>query len=206
MSASQRTKGAAKSRRKTPILPPDLPGEVWSEIEVNGGEFLGRYQVSNMGRVRAHPDASIGGSKPGRILFQSRDDRGYRQVFLHYAPLLKRTVKVHRLVAEAFLGPRAEGMQVNHIDGDKENNGAQNLEYVTNRENNQHAFRVIRTERAITVHGEPMSVPEAVRRYAVNGVHAEMVARRIKRLGWTAERALTTPPLPTGRPFARGWR
>lgn len=44
-------------------------------------------------------------------------------------------VTVHSLVAQAFLGPRPEGMVVDHIDGDKTNNSVTNLHYVTSLEN-----------------------------------------------------------------------
>jgi hypothetical protein len=46
---------------------------------------------------------------------------------------------IHCLVAEAFLGPKAFGMQVNHIDGDKINNCIRNLEYLSPLENSRHA-------------------------------------------------------------------
>ena len=47
----------------------------------------------------------------------------------------RRTQQVHRLVAEAFLGPRPEGADIRHLDGDPTNNRASNLAYGTRSEN-----------------------------------------------------------------------
>jgi len=51
-----------------------------------------------------------------------------------------KTVSVHSLVALAWYGPRPEGMEVNHKDGDKTNCRPDNLEYVTPSGNAQHAL------------------------------------------------------------------
>ena len=54
---------------------------------------------------------------------------------------VKRTLYVHRLVAEAFLGKPGDATDVNHIDGDKTNNNLANLEWTTHSKNLQHAVR-----------------------------------------------------------------
>lgn len=50
------------------------------------------------------------------------------------------TIRWHKLVALAFLGPRPDGMQINHKDGCKTNNRAENLEYCTQSQNMKHAY------------------------------------------------------------------
>ena len=65
---------------------------------------------------------------------------GYHEVNLYKNNNVKR-FKVHRLVAQAFI-PNPQGKpQVNHIDGDKSNNRASNLEWATDKENKAHAWR-----------------------------------------------------------------
>lgn len=54
---------------------------------------------------------------------------------------VKRTLYLHRLVAEAFLGRPADANEVNHLDGNKQNNCLANLEWTTHSANLQHAFR-----------------------------------------------------------------
>lgn len=73
--------------------------------------------------------------KPGRHL------RGYPFICLctHGQP---RVILVHQLVTQHFIGPRPKGLQVNHKNGDKQNNCVENLEYVTASQNMQHAFDI----------------------------------------------------------------
>lgn len=79
-----------------------------------------------------------------------------------------RTLYVHRLVAEAFLGKPSDANEVNHIDGNKSNNNLKNLEWSTHSANLQHAYAnglhpgrsltpdQIRTIRLMLTEGKPM--------------------------------------------------
>lgn len=87
------------------------------------------YEVSNLGRVR----------RVGPVLTNQIDAGGYAMVNLSAGGRRWR-VGVHRLVAAAFLGPPpTEEHQVNHLDGQKDNPSAENLQWVTPRENVEHA-------------------------------------------------------------------
>lgn len=96
------------------------------------------YEVSSLGRLRRLTRAS--GTYAGRILNPKPRPR-YCIVTLR-GPSGQKDAHVHRLVAEAFLGPCGSGLQVNHIDGDKTNNVVSNLEYITQDANMSHASRV----------------------------------------------------------------
>lgn len=103
--------------------------EVWRAVK-----GFPRYEVSDHGRVRS----SAYGDP--RLLRPGVPRGGYPIVKLHDGPRTK-SVRVHRLVATAFV-PNALGAPVvNHINGDKTNNHASNLEWVTRAENNRHAVR-----------------------------------------------------------------
>jgi hypothetical protein len=93
------------------------------------------YQVSNLGRLRRTKGTN--GTHAGRIL-KARPRPRYCIITLRREGQ-HRDCHVHRLVALAFLGAPESGQQVNHKDGNKENNAVSNLEYVTPDENMQHA-------------------------------------------------------------------
>lgn len=94
-----------------------------------------RYEVSNMGRVRS--------LKTGRILKPILHPRGYVKVYLRDCGK-DRQVLIHSLVMEAFVGPRPEGITINHKNGVKDYNALPNLEYMTMRDNIDHATHVLR--------------------------------------------------------------
>jgi hypothetical protein len=112
--------------------------EEWREIP-----GFPAYLVSNLGRVRS---CYTRGSKRRlstvwRILScRALASGGYPTVTLCHK-CKKSQRYIHELVAIAFIGPRPDGLEVNHIDGVKTNNHAGNLEYVTRSENERHSLR-----------------------------------------------------------------
>lgn len=92
--------------------------EIWKDVK----GYEGKYQVSNMGRVK-----SLLGGKPA-ILIPQKQNAGYLYVLL-YNNGFPECKLIHRLVCEAFL-PNPDNLpQVNHKDEDKTNNVLSNLEY-----------------------------------------------------------------------------
>jgi hypothetical protein len=92
------------------------------------------YMVSDRGRVLSNV-----GSKP-RVLVGSMATNGYRKVLLtRDRQSFNRSV--HTLVAEAFHGPRPEGLVCRHLDGDRLNNASSNLTWGTYSENAQDRVR-----------------------------------------------------------------
>lgn len=105
--------------------------EIWKPIEGTDG----KYEVSNTGKVRSLNYKQTGKAKE---LTPSEKAGGYLQLRVKIDGKLK-TVVIHRLVAEAFV-PNPDGKpEVNHINGNKKRNYADNLEWVTRSENIQHA-------------------------------------------------------------------
>jgi len=96
------------------------------------------YEVSTHGSVRRITPAR--GSRVGYVLTGMVDGRGYRTYTLRKGVLF-RSEKAHRLVCAAFLGePPAGRAFVNHKNGVKLDNTLGNLEWVSHRENIQHAY------------------------------------------------------------------
>lgn len=105
----------------------------------------GNYEVSDAGRVRrARPGR--GRTYVGRIMKPTRLNFGHLAVSF-WIDGCRKPHLVHRLVAEAFIGPCPDGLEVNHKDGDPANNCVSNLEYVTHAENIRHGYRNKRGER-----------------------------------------------------------
>ena len=115
--------------------------EVWKPI------YGGRYEVSDMGNVR--------NARTKRILKPFTDPlQEYDRVMLYDEHGRKRKVMVHVLVAEAFLGPRPEGYEIDHINTYRHDNRVSNLRYVTPEENRNNPITLYKRE--MRRRGEPL--------------------------------------------------
>ena len=98
--------------------------ELWKAVSGFEG-----YSVSSWGRVRNDLTSDV--------LFQEKHNKGYMRVDL-WANGKRHHLKVHRLVAQAFVPNPYGKPQVNHKDGNNRNNSYTNLEWVTDEENKAH--------------------------------------------------------------------
>lgn len=91
-----------------------------------------KYQVSNLGRIRSLCFKKV----DCPIILKANCTRGYYIILIR-----QKSYTIHSLVAACFIGPR-NGMHINHINGVKKDNRAENLEYCTPSENMKHCFRL----------------------------------------------------------------
>lgn len=130
--------------------------ETWKDIP----DYEVLYAVSSFGRIRSYDrliDRSASGfgsyTLRGRIIKSRIDSDGYVLVDLNSGSK-KKTFKVHRLVAEAFI-PNPENLpHVDHSDGDRQNNRLTNLKWSSVKENllNKHNVKQASGHRGVRLH------------------------------------------------------
>lgn len=115
--------------------------ETWKDVV----GFEGLYKVSNLGRIKSISRKIFNGKgfyiSKEKLLLQRYNKKGYKVVDLcknskHYYSL------VHRIVAIAFLENINNLPQINHKDGNKQNNNLLNLEWCNNSQNQLHAYKL----------------------------------------------------------------
>lgn len=112
------------SRRKPRLA---MPPGTWRPVP----EFEGIYWVSDQGEIFTQPRM---GSSGGLIKIQRAKTGGYA-VYRFCDRDRSRTRTIHAVVAEAFLGPRPDGMEVRHLNGDPTDCRLVNLAYGTHGDN-----------------------------------------------------------------------
>ena len=94
-------------------------------------EFFNGYMISSLGRVA--------NKRTNRILASNPDGNGYYTVCISISKGIRKTFKIHRLVALNFI-PNPDNLpEVNHIKGDLSDNKASSLEWITRSDNMKHA-------------------------------------------------------------------
>lgn len=116
--------------------------EIWKDVI----GYEGLYKVSNLGRVKSLSRLKESRNYNGKysfntkeiILSPGKDGGGYLRCALTDSNHVRKTHKVHRLVAYAFLNLKNVQV-VNHIDFNRANNNVNNLECCTSKENTQYS-------------------------------------------------------------------
>ena len=114
--------------------------EIWVDIK----NYEGKYKISNLGRVksleRQVSHDGITWTQPERIMCHWCGTTSLYDCVRLYKGGVGKKFSVHRLVAQHFLPDWNPGLEVNHIDGNRDNNRADNLEMCTHQRNMEHAI------------------------------------------------------------------
>lgn len=162
-----------KAKSKKVIIPIDnLVVEEWRWVVRDGIKF--EYKISNYGRIISYkydqPELMNPCKEPSKL-----DRNGYINASLRY-PCRSRyyAIRVHRLVALAFIPNPQNLPQINHIDGDKSNNVVSNLEWCDAKHNIRHSFL---TGLHITPKGDKNHRFDNGRKVKLNGIIYNSVAQ-----------------------------
>lgn len=121
--------------------------EIWRPIE----GYEGLYEVSNTGKVRSLDRYVKNGHSSyklhkGKVLSPAKDKNGYLKVNLSCNGK-NNIIRVHRLVAQAFIENFDNLPEINHKDEDKTNNNVTNLEWCDRKYNNNYGTKIERQKK-----------------------------------------------------------
>ena len=106
--------------------------------------YIGLYQISNFGNIKSLPKKRFNGNhyiNRSEIIIKALvSKRGYASVGLYDNDGNFKLIKIHKLVATAFIDNPNKKKYINHINGIKNDNKIENLEWCTESENTIHAY------------------------------------------------------------------
>jgi len=140
--------------------------------------FEGLYEISSIGRCRRIRSAY--GVPRIRVLRP-----GYNRGYAFYVLVdreIRKNLRPHRMVYEAFVGPIPEGMQINHKNGKKADNRLENLEVVTPSENTMHGFRVLGRKPVINAFPGDLNPRAKLKKSQLPEIF------KLRALGWSQQR------------------
>lgn len=115
--------------------------EIWKPIP----GFEGYYEVSDHGRIKSLPRRLRGRGTNKRItrikILRPRVNGSGYLTFMPCINYATKSITIHSVVMLAFIGPRPDGMQIDHVDYNKKNNCLSNLRYCTPRQNMESVFK-----------------------------------------------------------------
>ena len=115
--------------------------EIWKDIE----GYEGLYQISSLGKVKSLPKITFNAKgqykTKERILKYGKNQYGYFQISL-WKDGKRKNKPIHKLIATMFIPNPKKYKIINHIDGNKQNNNIQNLEWCTQKHNVKEAYRL----------------------------------------------------------------
>lgn len=168
----------------------ELPFELWKDVV----GFEGWYQVSSFGRVKRLKKVHCNHGKRNivereYVLKPIKDYKGYFVVYITNG-VERKNLKVHRLVAEAFIPNPNRKKQVDHINRIRTDNRVENLRWATSKENARNSNH----QTMIDAFGETKGISEWAEEF---GLKKETVIARLQR-GWNNEDAVSIKPLKEG--------
>lgn len=115
---------------------------------------MNEKELIESGIIEVTENGEVFVNETGKALTPKNNGNGYLRI---YIPKIKKRFLLHRLVATAYIPNPDNKPQVNHIDGNKHNNSASNLEWCTGQENMSHFYE--------TMSGKPVLVDNHSKQY-----------------------------------------
>lgn len=169
--------------------------DIWKDIEGFGGKFV----VSSKGVIKRKPGVTC--YKDGRKRFYPSRTMKFTKTNGYFVVALSANGKimydfVHRIVARAFIDNPNGKPNINHKDGIRDNNVAENLEWCTQSENVKHAYDVLGY---MVTDDTKLKMSEAGKNKIFTAEHRKNLS--LSQLGYKSHRAVKVYDLKTGKEY-----